>query len=140
MLFALEIQLNVNYKFYPFLQRDLQKDMYKVRQCLSMDTSQITTHVSVISRPTNATLYYMVYKLQCKQNTVVRLITETSTYEHITHILKQLQWLLVDKWIIYKSILMTFKCLHRMSQREVYRYWLHICVVDTREITRSITG
>ena len=51
-------------------------------------------------------------RLQKVQNTAARILTKTRKYDHITHILKSLHWLPVDKRMEFKINLLTFKCLH----------------------------
>ncbi len=48
-----------------------------------------------------------IRKLQGIQNTAARLVTNNKWYDHITPILKDLHWLPIDKWIIFKVLFMT---------------------------------
>ncbi len=94
------------------------RDMYKIRQSLPQDVAESMVHSFITSRLDYCnSLYYglpkkLTNKLQGIQNTAARLITNTLKYEHITPILKSLHWLPVDKRIIYKLLLITFKCIH----------------------------
>ena len=73
---------------------------------------------------TPITLYYMVcpsnciQKLQSVLNAAARLLTYTSKYDHITPVLAELHWLPVEKRIIFKILLLTYKALH--SQAPTY--------------------
>ena len=50
-------------------------------------------------------------KIQRLQNTLARVVTNTSKFEHITPILKKLHWLPIKQRIDYKLCLLTFKTL-----------------------------
>ena len=51
-------------------------------------------------------------KLQRIQNAAARLVTRSSSRQHITPILRTLHWLPVNKRIIFKVLLLTYKCIH----------------------------
>ena len=50
-----------------------------------------------------------IQKLQRVQNSLVLAITQTSKYQHITPVLKELHWLPIKQRIEYKISLLTFK-------------------------------
>ena len=54
-------------------------------------------------------------RLQMVQNSAARLITNTRKYDHITPVFIELHLLPVEKRIIYKLLLLTFKCLHGLA-------------------------
>ena len=64
----------------------------------------------------NSLLYglpkYSIQKLQSVLNAAARLLTYTSKYDHITPVLAELYWLPVEKRIIFKILLLTYKALH----------------------------
>ncbi len=94
------------------------RDMYKIRSCLPLDAALTMVHAFITSRLDycNSLLYGLpaksIRKLQGIQNTVACLITHTGKNEHITPVLRELHWLPVEKRIIFKVVLLTFKCLH----------------------------
>ena len=59
-------------------------------------------------------------KLQCIQNSLARVITNTSKYQHITPTLKKLHWLPIKQRIDYKLCLLTYKTL--TNQQPTYLY------------------
>ena len=59
-------------------------------------------------------------KLQRIQNSLARVITNTSKYQHITPILKKLHWLPIKQRIDYKLCLLTYKTL--TNQQPTYLY------------------
>ena len=59
-------------------------------------------------------------KIQRIQNTLARVVTNTSKFEHITSILKKLHWLPIKQRIDYKLCLLTYKTLQ--IQQPTYLY------------------
>ena len=59
-------------------------------------------------------------QLQRIQNSLARVITNTSKYQHITPILKKLHWLPIKQRIDYKLCLLTYKTL--TNQQPTYLY------------------
>ena len=51
-------------------------------------------------------------KLQRIQNSAARLVTRSSSRQHITPILRSLHWLTVNERIVFKILLLTHKCIH----------------------------
>ena len=70
----------------------------------------------------NSLLYTLpesqIQKLQRIQNFAARLLTLSPKYNHcdITPILRELHWLPVKYRIIYKTLLLAYKCIHGMDQ------------------------
>ena len=56
-----------------------------------------------------------ITKLQRIQNTAARLVSRTCSRDHITPVLQQLHWLPVKFRIMYKILLLTYKCLHGLA-------------------------
>ena len=57
----------------------------------------------------------MILHLQRLQNATARLVCCAKRSEHITPLLHRLHWLPVQQRIIFKTLLLTFKCLHNMA-------------------------
>jgi len=95
----------------------------KRRRYLDRSTAERLVHAFVSSRldQCNSQLYGLpdtdISKLQMIQNAAARLITRTKKHEHITPILKELHWLPIRKRIIFKVLLLTFKCLHGLASK-----------------------
>ena len=53
-----------------------------------------------------------ITKLQRIQNSAARLVTLSRKYDHFTPILRELHWLPVKYRIMYKILLLVYKCLH----------------------------
>ena len=64
-----------------------------------------------------------IEKLQKVQNFAARIITGTQKYEHITPILKQLNWLPVPDMLKYFVGVLTFKCLNGLAPDYLNSYF-----------------
>ena len=51
-------------------------------------------------------------KLQCVQNSLGRIVTNTTKYSHITPVWKTLHWLSIEHRSIFKTALLVYKFLH----------------------------
>ena len=51
-------------------------------------------------------------KLQCVQNSLARIVTNTTKYSHITPVRKILHWLPIEHRSIFKTALLVYKFLH----------------------------
>ena len=81
---------------------------------LSPANLTIAIHFTLASHKTN------LNKLQRIQNSLARVITNTSKYQHITPTLKKLHWLPIKQRIDYKICLLTYKTL--TNQQPTYLY------------------
>ena len=52
-------------------------------------------------------------KLQCVQNSLARIVTNTTKYSHISPVRKTLHWLPIEHRSIFKTPLLVYKFLHR---------------------------
>ena len=92
----------------------------KVRRFLSRSSTEILVHAFISSILDNYCNLIGIQdkdiaKLQRIQNSAARLVSLCKKYEHITPILKGLHWLPIKYRIVYKIILLTFKCLSGQS-------------------------
>ena len=55
---------------------------------------------------------HKITKLQRIQNSAARLVTLSRKYDHVTPILCELHWLPIKYRIMYKILLLVYKCLH----------------------------
>ena len=53
-----------------------------------------------------------LHKLQCVQNSLARIVTNTTKYSHITPVRKILHWLPIEHHSIFKTALLVYKFLH----------------------------
>ena len=57
----------------------------------------------------------LIYKLQLVQNFAARVIYRKPKYDHVSSLLKSLHWLPVNKRVMFKIILLVFKCLRGLA-------------------------
>ena len=104
--------------------RSASFSLYKIgqiRKYLDTKSTELLVHALIISHldQCNSLLYGLpeiqLNKLQRIQNSAARLITLTRKYDHITPILHKLHWLPIKYRVIYKVLLITFKCLHEFA-------------------------
>ena len=90
----------------------------KIRHYLDSSTTEKLIHAFVSSHldNCNSLLYGLpdsqISKLQRIQNSAARLITRSKSRDHITPILHELHWLPVKYRIMYKTLVLTYKCIH----------------------------
>ena len=93
------------------------RNISRIRKYLSFHTAEMLVHAFVSSRLDfcNSLLFGLpkqsLKKLQHVQNVAARIVTLTRKCEHITPVLYNLHWLPIEERVIFKMLLMTFKCL-----------------------------
>ena len=89
----------------------------RIRKYLSRDSAETLVHDFISSRLDygNSLLFglpqYQIQKLQRVQNASARLIFSVPRYCHITPLLLDLHWLLVNQRIAFKILLLVYKVL-----------------------------
>ena len=76
--------------------------------------------------------------LQRVQNFAARIVSRTRKFDHVTPILKQLQWLPIIKQLAVRDAAMVFKCLNRLAppylcQKFKTRAEVHNCNTRNRD-------
>ena len=90
----------------------------KIRKYLTQDQTQSVIHAYVTCRldQHNGLLIGLPKKstnrLQSVQNAAARLIVGLRKRDHITPVLRTLHWLPIEQRIVFKVLLITYKCLH----------------------------
>ena len=96
-----------------------------IRQLIPESAVAQIVHSAVTSRLDccNSLLYslpdWKTKQLQRIQNTGARVVTCTpcTSQQHITEVLKDLHWLPVKKRVIFKILLLTYKCVNNLSPK-----------------------
>ena len=102
------------------------RDIPRIRHLLPLSTATALANSLVSSKLDYCNSLYSgisqtnLNKLQRIQNSLARVITNTSKYQHITPTLKKLHWLPIKQRIDYKTCLLTYKTL--TNQQPTYLY------------------
>ena len=102
------------------------RDIRRIRHLLPLSAATALANSLVSSKLDYCNSLYSgisqvnLNKLQRIQNSLARVITNTSKYQHITPILKKLHWLPIKQRIDYKLCLLTYKTL--TNQQPAYLY------------------
>ena len=97
------------------------KILAKIRRFLDRKSLEILIHSFITTRIDycNSLLCgindRLVRKLQLLQNSCARLLAGFSRFDHITPVLCDLHWLPVKQRIIFKILVLTYKCIHGLS-------------------------
>ena len=99
----------------------------RIRKYLSVETTRTLLHAVVIGRLDycDSLLYGLpmksMSKLQRVQNAAARLITNTPRYDHITPVLRSLQWLPVKERVTFEILTLSFKAIHGLAPDYIQR-------------------
>ena len=75
-----------------------------------------------------------LHRLQCIQNSLARIVTNTHKYAHITPTLKSLHWLPIKQRCIFKTATLIYKYLHTGLPKYFSPYiTLYTCSANTRQ-------
>ena len=112
------------------------KDIGKIRNVISNKHTEMLVHAVISSRLDycNSMFFNMsrsnLYKLQKVQNAAARLIVRKRKRESISSTLRELHWLEVESRIMFKILLLVYKCIHGMCSAnlsEKLKYKKHFC-------------
>ena len=97
------------------------RNIAKIRKYIDEESAKIVVHAFVTAKldSCNSLLYglpqHLISRLQSIQNTAARVVTRTGKFDHITPVLKQLQWLPVRYRIVFKILLLVYKALNETA-------------------------
>ena len=55
---------------------------------------------------------YLIHRLQLVQNAAAKTVADLKKFDHVTHVLQNLNWLPVEKRIMFKLLLLCYKALN----------------------------
>ena len=137
---------NLGYILDKYLNMDVQansvvshcykmlSDIGKIRKLLSYKHTKMLVQAVVSSRLDycNSLLYgankTVINKLQKVQNAAARLVSMRRKYESVSDVIKDLHWLRVEARIIFKLLVIVFKCIHDMAPE---------CIVDLIDVKNN---
>ena len=97
------------------------RNISRIRKYLSRYANEQTIHSFITSRldNNNALLYGLpaneLYRLQKIQNTAARILTFSRKSSHITPILEELHWLPVNQRMVFKLLMIAYKCINNIA-------------------------
>ena len=97
------------------------RNLRRIRHYLTPEVAVLAANVLVSSRLDYCNSLFRglscfnQHKLQSIQNTLARVVTNLKRYAHITPILKQLHWLPLKYWNMFKTATLVYKFLHSGS-------------------------
>ena len=56
-----------------------------------------------------------IKKLQLVQNFACKIVTKTRKFDHVTPLLRELNWLSVDQLLFFRATVMTYKCMNHLA-------------------------
>ena len=59
---------------------------------------------------------YIIHRLQLVQNAAAKTVAGLKKFDHVTHVLQNLNWLPVEKRIMFKLLLLYYKALNGLPQ------------------------
>jgi hypothetical protein len=113
----------------------------RIRKYLDVRSAKSLVHALVLSRIdyANALLFglpkSLLGKLQRVQNAAARLIVGIGKHEHISDHLRLLHWLPVEERVLFKTALMTFRCLNNTAPSYLSS---HVKLYEPKRDLRSI--
>ena len=94
------------------------RNIAHIRRYLTFDAARTIIQALVCSRiDWNNSLYYglpntQLQRLQRVQNAAARIIMMRRKFDHVTPILKELHWLPVTSRVLFKMLVLAYKCVH----------------------------
>ena len=116
------ISVNCNTLLVYFHIRDIRRirHLLPFSAATALANSLVSSKLDYCNSLYNGISQANLNKIQRIQNTLARVVTNTSKFEHITPILKKLHWLPIKQRIDYKLCLLTYKTLQ--IQQPTYLY------------------
>ena len=117
------------------------KSLSKIKCFFNDEALETIVHALITSRVDycNSILYGLnesvLQKIQVLQNSCARLLSNASRFDHITPILIRLHWLPVKQRIVFKILVITFKCIHGLSPSYLTEFLNRF--VSSRSLMRS---
>ena len=97
------------------------RNLSKVKDSLSQQNLETFVHAFISSHLDYCNIIYLglpkmlLNKLQKLQNAAIRLIFKVRTRHPVSSLFKKLHWLNIDQRIIFKALLVVFKCLNGLA-------------------------
>ena len=99
----------------------LISDVGQQRHLLCKEDTELLMHAVVSSRIDYCNSLFLgvpkeiIHKLQKVQNAAARMIYQKSKRQSISDALRELHWLRIEERIVFKLLVLTFKCIHKIA-------------------------
>ena len=113
-------------------------DIGKIRHLLSQKDTILLVHAAISSRLDycNLLLYgankTVINKLQKVQNAAARLVSKRRKFESVSDVLVNLHWLRVEARIIFKLLVVIYKCINNMAPECIKE------LIEIRDVPRRL--
>ena len=103
----------------------LLKDVSSIRNLISQEQTEMLVHSIITSRLDYCnSLFYnlnksLIDKFQKVQNAAARVVLRLRKHDSVRSKLKDLHWLRIHERILFKLLVMTFKCINNMAPVEL---------------------
>ena len=120
------------------------RQIRSIKKCLSCDSLRNLAFALILSRIDycNTLLSGLSEKQLCRVqsliNTTARLITGTRKFDHITPVLKKSHWVKVRDRVVYKILLLIFKCRLGYGPKYISERLIPITEIPERRKLRSL--
>ena len=120
------------------------RQIRSIKKCLSYESFRTLAVALILSRIDycNTLLAGLAGKELCRVqsriNTTTRLITGTRKFDHITPVLKKLHWLKVRGRVVYKILLLIYKCRLGYGPKYILERLIPISEIPERRKLRSL--
>ena len=112
----------------------LLKNIGRVRNIITNKQTEMLVHAVSTSRLDYCNSLFInmsksnLFKLQKVQNAAARLVVRKSKRQSVTGVMKELHWLRVESRIIFKILLLMYKCITgQCSENLKFKYKTHNC-------------
>ena len=121
---SLTSQVNLVCKSSHFHIRDIRhiRNLIPLSIAITLANSLVSSRLDYCNSLYSGMSKQNIQKLQRVQNSLARAITQTSKYQHITPVLKDLHWLPITQRIEYKISLLTFKTIMNGQPSYLHQY------------------
>ena len=115
----------------------------RVKHCFDKRTVIIIINVLVFSKLFHCSSVWSktsqsnIAKLQAVQNFACRIVSGSKKHDHVTPILKQLNWLPVKQHMYYRDSIMAFKCMNGLAPGYLSDQLIKRSSISTRKTRNS---
>ena len=121
------------------------KQTRSIKKCLSYESLRTLAFALILSKIDYCKTFLaglpekQLYRVESLINTTARLITGTKKFDHITLVLKKLHWVKVKDRVVFKILLLIFKCRQGYGPKYISEGLIPISEITGRRQLRPST-